>query len=644
MKTNKKQFKFKRIPYYVSLLLLTCGASLILGFLSFGGAFALAPILPLAVGAFVLSVAYEGEIYLQNIKGALAKLFKGDYLSHQLAKNFLLKHFPDTNMDNCPQFFKDYQEQLKLFAALNHKKLSQEQKNHFSAVKRRLKDMEQWFASQLYPSAAEEALTSYAESVHIWLKQQQQQQWALRLQRHRVLYRLAGIMSVLSALFMGLGSTYLIVEACSVIPFVAVIPFAFWPLFIAPMAVIAGIAYGFLIYNTLTDLISQQTLQKWYQNLRNDFRQGITARNIFLATMSVVLAGLAITLTICTAGTWWTVASNTRPLFTWMSKMPSFIMRIINPIITGLSAVFFNLQNTSESLEMLAAATNPQGAKLSFWQRLRHQLRVLWEHLQQHENIWQQLNPFRLLLKITLTPLRLLLFLGHLVSIAFTADRMPGIPQIAAALVALISEGFEDAHYFIPAIESEEHPADDIMQQLEERLGDEAGHEHHTDIPTRLLKNLALPIYILAAIWDWLASRLPARTGSQAPLTWNKAWEKQRGNKTTIDAITPETHLSPDWKKEHTLCLLKKYQHQHLQGAIYAQKKIAAFNELQEQIFTEPAEATHKVIVTAHKSSALNQHRLFGMNQAACRTQQFLSQLPERVGLERNSTPTAARC
>lgn len=90
------------------LLLLTVGASLILGFLSFGGMYALWPVLPLAFAGFALSVAYEGEIYLQNIKGALNKLFKFNYLKNYLAKEYLLNHFPNTDEENCPQFFKDY--------------------------------------------------------------------------------------------------------------------------------------------------------------------------------------------------------------------------------------------------------------------------------------------------------------------------------------------------------------------------------------------------------------------------------------------------------------------------------------------------------------------------------------------------------
>lgn len=107
MKTKNTPINLKKIPYNLALILLTAGASIILGFLSFSGMYALYPLLGLAFATFALSVAYEGEIYLQNIKGALTKLFKSDYLEHRMAKEYLLDHFPDnTEEEECPQFSK----------------------------------------------------------------------------------------------------------------------------------------------------------------------------------------------------------------------------------------------------------------------------------------------------------------------------------------------------------------------------------------------------------------------------------------------------------------------------------------------------------------------------------------------------------
>ena len=115
--------KLKKILRYFALSLLTIGASLILGFLSFGGMFALWPVLPFAFAAFGLSVAYEGEIYGQNLKSAWNKLFKRNHLKHQLANDYLLENFPESTPllenfcntnpeEKCPPIFNNYKTQL----------------------------------------------------------------------------------------------------------------------------------------------------------------------------------------------------------------------------------------------------------------------------------------------------------------------------------------------------------------------------------------------------------------------------------------------------------------------------------------------------------------------------------------------------
>ena len=100
---------YRKTAQNITLYLLTIGASLILGLLSFGGMYALMPLLPLAIGSFALSIGYEGEVYLQNLKGALKKLFAPNHLLLTHAYQFLQQHFPkNINEKDVPQFFKDY--------------------------------------------------------------------------------------------------------------------------------------------------------------------------------------------------------------------------------------------------------------------------------------------------------------------------------------------------------------------------------------------------------------------------------------------------------------------------------------------------------------------------------------------------------
>ncbi|CAM2901640.1 Uncharacterised protein [Legionella steigerwaltii] len=636
MAANKK--KFKKIPSYVALGSLTVGASLILGFLSFGGMYALYPAISLAFATFGLSVAYEGEIYLQNIKGAFKKLFKKNYLENHLAKEYLLEHFSEAiQSKNCPQFFKDYDTQLKLLGEFNHKPLNKESRKRKKQIEKTLADMEKWFALQLFASKEKKKQSDYAEKLSEWLKDHDQNTWQARLEKRQSTFKLVKGFSLLAATFMGLGSTYLIVEAFSVIPLMAAIPFAFWPIFIVPMAVVAGAAYGMLIYNTVTDLINNDTLNKWYTRLRNDWNQGLTFRNVFMTTMAVLLVSLAIALTVCTAGTWWTVATSARPLFEWMKKMPSFVMGVINPIITGLSAIFFNVQNSLESLEMVYEATAPDtNAKANIFQRTYQAVADVLAHVWDTENWLQMLNPFRILLKLTITPLRILLFLGHLVSVALTSDRMPGVPQILAALVAIICEGFEDAHYFVG-------PSQKEKTVLEERLGSEEDHQN-ADIPTLLLKVLASPLYFLAAGWDCLASKMnrpvAGDTQIQQPkaLTLTQAWNKQLGIQEEVDVVLAKDveRPSPEWKVEHTVSLIEKYESKHLEtvwfGDELARQKKTELENLKTEV-RQNGSSLNSILATAKKNSVYNQHRLFaalqeGVNTA---TQDFIEELPERV-------------
>ncbi len=659
MNTKNKPINPKKIPYYLAILLLTVGASLILGFLSFGGMYALLPVLSVAFAAFGLSVAYEGEIYLQNIKGALKKLFKTNYLENYMAKEYLLENFPeDTDDPDCPQFFKDYKKQLKLLSAFGHKELNKESKQRKKQVKKTLGDMEKWFALQLFTAknktTANESI--YAQQVRGWLEHHGQQEWQERIEGRRSRFNIAKGFSILAGLFMGLGSTYLIVEAFSIIPFLAIIPFTFWPIIIVPMALIAGAAYGMLTFNAITDLINNNTVVKWYNRLRHDLSQGLTPRNVFMATTAVLLVGLAIALTICTAGTWWTVATNARPLFEWMKRIPSFVMGVINPAITGLSAIFFNIQNTAESLDLVDQATQSEG---TIFQRIYKSITDGFTHLRETENWLQITNPFRLILKLTITPLRLLLFLGHLISIAVTSDRMPGVPQILAALIAMISEGFEDAHYFIG--HADDHDGHDhhhdFQSLLKERLDANAGHNHDGDIPTWVLKTIALPLYALATLWDSSASKLNRsqeghkqteksiqqnlNTPQRRVLSFQEAWNKQRGIKDEehVELSSTAKHPLKEWQIEHTVFLIEKYQTKHFENIHIAPElateKVRELDVLKNKVRTANSrEALAETLVQARNQPVYNQHRWFAQEDKTS-TQMFIEDLPERVNVIR---------
>jgi hypothetical protein len=632
----KNTFKTLRtIPYFLMLGLLTIGASLILGFLSFSGMYALWPLLPLAIGAFALSVAYEGEIYLQNIKGAFNKLFLSHYLSDYLAKEYLLTFVPNAlGKEGCPEFFNDYLKQVELLHVFGHKTLNQEGLKRKKHIEKTLRDMERWFAGQLFPK--ENTLSSptkYAEDVQEFLGKNKQEAWQATLKRRNIVFHLVKAFSIVSGFFMGLGTTYLIVEAFSVIPLMAAIPFGLWPILIVPMAVIAGTAYGLLTYNAVTDLINNDTIRKWYYTLKKGFvDDGLSLRNVFLVVTTISLVTLAIALTICTAGTWWTIAKNATPLFGWMSKLPSFIMGVVNPLITGSSALFFNAGNTLETLGLLKIELEQKNVFVRIYEYVLQALK----HIGNTENFLQILNPFRFILKLIIIPLRILLFLGHLISVGLTADRVPGIPQIIALIVAVISEGFEDAHYFLP--HSHGHHGHNPEALLKEHLGAAHGHNHDLDIPTRILKVFFTPLYLCATLWDVAMSQLNPKT--KPVLDLKTAWWKQWGAPVS-EGINPDesAEYSKAWQKEHALFLIERYTKNHLDKAVIGQtvasEKKVQLSALESKIRDGDKLKLSGFLKDATQDPVWKKHRyaFFAQENEPTDTQEFVEGLSERVGL-----------
>lgn len=603
--------KLKKIPYYLLVLLLTTGPTLVIGFLSFGGMLALWACLPVAIGALVLSMAYEAEIYSQNIKGALNKLFfKRNYLQQEFANRFLLDNFPDIKADNCPQFFKDYsalEEQLNQFGDGRLTKKGAEQKKW---VQKSLKDAEKWFTHQLFLSNQSQA-SNYQNELQTWLHQHNKNEAVKSFNTRHQVFHGVKLFSVLAGIFMGLGTTYLMLEGFAAIPLLASIPLGLLPVIILPLAINAGIAYALLIYNATTSMIHNDTLRKWYFKIRDDLRAGITLPKIGMALLSVVLVGLAVGLTLCTAGTWWTVANNARPLFQWMKGMPSFIMGVINPIITGASALIFNLENTHETFEIIHESATSKHEH----EHEPHQ--STWQKLRQRENLLQLLNPARIVLLLTITPLRILMFLGHLISIGVTADRVPGISEIISAILGIISEGFEDLHYVY-----NHHHAHTIEESRKERLSSAHGHSHDTDIPTIVLKLAFSPVYVLATLWAFGTSQF-----NKTPLSLKEAFFQQIGFKPAKDMPLEESSLpstSESWKQEQIIFVLEREKQKRQGNHLFKSKLTPENNETLSHIQQQVRNTTH----CADTITKGNYARFFNGD-----TKQLLDTLPKRVGM-----------
>ena len=480
----------KKLGYSGLLTTLTIGASLILGLLSFGGLYVVLPVLSYPSIAFVLSVAYEGHIYFENIKNAFKKLFEPDFVEMELVRTYLLKKIQTKSLNNTQinqEDYKAYLHDIKLIHAFNGPD------------------------DELTREILEEKALSFENKFRETLLDQKD--FTNDLKKRRWQFNFIRIFSGLSALFMSIGTSYLLLETFSIIPFLASLPIAIIPAIIAPMSLIAGIAYGLLTFNAITDMVNHNTFEKWFTKLSKDIKEnGLNRKNIFIATSAVTLSLLAAALTFCTAGTWWTIVKNTPPLFRWMRQLPKFIMGVIHPIIISISSLSFILENTSSSLEMIEELASSKTSIKDVWNAFKKEIYDTY----QRENIWQFINPARLLITLTIAPLRVLLFIGHLISVGLTTDRVPGLSYLSSALVGIVSEGFEDVHYFMK-------PEKDCSPEklLEERLGGGCGHSHEDDFPTRLIMLIASPLYMLSSYWDeaFKTAEKPQSTTTKPQLT-----------------------------------------------------------------------------------------------------------------------------
>jgi hypothetical protein len=325
-----------------------------------------------------------------------------------------------------------------------------------------------------------------------------------------------------------------------------------------------------LTFNSLTDMINNNTLSKWAQKIKTDLKEHFGFRSVLMATTAIILGVLGVIVTCLTAGTWWTIVKEAPKVFRWMAHVPKVIINVFMPFFLGVSALIFNLENTAETLEHLEeVGSNPKHSIRLMISQIGQTLKRLWKQ----ENIAQLLNPFRLLIKLTFTPIRILLFLGHLLSIAVTSDRVPGVSEIASALVGLLLEGFTDGHYFFQDLmhkhEEKAHPPTD-KEAVQKRLSHEGGHDHSTDIPTQLLRWCFTPLFAAAAAWHFVCST-EGYTQERWDTCWNKFYNIQPDH--VHSDIVPEETIEPlshDFKVHMAI---------HRIGAFRRKENVTAFSK-----------------------------------------------------------------
>ena len=514
---------------YLVINALATGAALTVGLLTFSGMFALLPSIPLALIAMVLAVAYEGEVYVQNINEAWDKLFKPHNHERMLARDYLRKYTPLAGKYR-PQFFEDLLNTLNVLDIYEHTN-NAEYDPQIQALKEQIDRMEEYFSRQMFRIDAieQDPLCDFLHRYSGWYQNNSAPgagwtkqvpipqdptiiiaSYVKLLNTEKEYLPILQWMSIFAGLAMCLGTTYLLVEAFTILSFILLVPIALWPIFILPLAMLAGAAYGLLTYNALTDMMHNQTIQTWLEKLTND-------TTWIISIGIVVLLALTLALTICTAGTWWTIVQEINPVFVWMQAVPVMIFQVILSVIIGIATLAFNIQNTMDTVdffcEKLPEILSQQGQKIfGLPAKVIAQL--------SYENFIQALNPFRMIRVLIAEPLRYLLFIGHLMSEALGSTRLPGIPDTWSTAFGFISNFFQDFLYFFNDDESHDHSD----SQLLNNYFDSSGHDHGDDLPTQCLATLFYPVLTAELEWDFYTSQL-----NQIPLNRAQAHQRQGG-------------------------------------------------------------------------------------------------------------------
>lgn len=520
--------------------IVTFGASLVLGLLSFAGFYALSPILGLAIAAFGLSVLYEGEIYYANVDSTFRKIFHKNYLKQLKANELLEALLKEASKNDCISscaYLVEYQAIKKKINEL-HELIEKQKKRHLTA--KHLQDLldealeqqeglQKKFMRHVFYNEKIDGLEAVIKQLNFQKTIDEGKSSALN--KERWIKRMI-IPSVMIGSLFGVGSLFLIADALAKLTFIT-ISVAALPYLVIPLAVIAGVGYMYLTMNSISDMIWNDTVQEWWKDLWIEAEPGKKLNQRVLVGVSIALAVVAVMLTIFTGGTWWTIAKHIDGGVPFLLKIPHAVSLVLVPMFASIAQFIFSFQNIQETMEDLGKGIrNINFKEIGYKVRNFTVAAVLalvaapFIHIGkavhsawQKENLLQFVNPFRLVYRIISAPIRIIGFLGHVASIGATADQFPGVPSIFCAIISTISETFEDLHYFFhldsqsnEAKESkgEEHEHAKTTKTHAEQDEQDEDHEcdHSHDIPSHFYSLILKPIVILSTLWSWGASQL----------------------------------------------------------------------------------------------------------------------------------------
>lgn len=537
--------------------LLTVGASLTLGLLSFASIFILAPtwpfIIPLAGVSFVLATVYQAEIYKQNINnGAFAKLFGVDYTKKFLAKKLLLTLVNEaSNRESC-EFLSIYYAAMIEHDKYDRNNLSATDNDKEHDYAKNLDVMETLFTQLMFAKRSNGEASTFEAEVFKLVDSEQESMPTSQLAKLHSDYRTRQwinrsvlLLCIIVGIAETVGTALLLTEIIPVLSLLAISSANVIVPVILIASPITGLAILFLTYNALTYMIEDRTFQKMYENIAKRFKRNKTLKlkdyGKIALNILAILAFIAFSavLTYITAGAWWAMAAEIGPILSYLKFnlpfvfkivlfVPLLVFRFVQTLVMGIADTIFNMANIIETVTILSELLHKAYAKHQSQQGLVTKQKSLWHIVLEKRNILQVLNPFSIVYAIKFG-IRYALFSAHIVNV--DGGQPSSLSNFAVAFLTALGELSTDLHYFIPhaddfpLVGQSETAHDPVKYRLDNKMCD---HSAESDLPSKVLNMLFWPIAVLGATWDWATSQFNRFSEHKHPVNWIDAYHKYR--------------------------------------------------------------------------------------------------------------------
>ncbi len=530
----------KYLRYALTGLLVT-GMVFVTGFISFTCMLLLAPSIYLALGAFYLAGGIEGEVYAQQIGSSLLKIFSPNYLEDLLLQEKLLELIENLDEENpASQFLLDYKKQLEYLEALEESE-DESNREELKSTQKSLKWMRRYFKDFMQNKQNDERLQQALiknnekennEKTNDEKANDEKEAFRKKVRRKLLQGRLSWILNLGAGMCCGLVGLNLAQSGILTLAthFGIVITGAAMSASVIGLAVVGAIGYTLLVHNTITDMIQNETLQKWAVETAVFFKRkpGETnfnyGRRLVLGAVGVgLVVGMAIFATVATAGTWWQAAKFGAKMIPGIRNFAN-TFGIVTFILTLITTLPFNVVNSLKSLKELANTSIHIA-----WHYLKNEV----QKYRKMENTVQFLNPVRLLILLITFPFKTLTFVGHLISMGVMGNELKGVNRFVTTALCTASEASADYCMIFPGHQHEHHDENEHHGPAEQAHAPRKKHDEHNhthaDLTGRFLKFVLTVtfLYPLAALWDYHFSQKNEEAEKRLKSPWQalkKAW------------------------------------------------------------------------------------------------------------------------